>query len=75
MPKSVSFTEKSDQNAVEELKKRECDGLLRLAYLGTIQRGGISELHQKFIDAVASAPDFGATTSNSQGNPLVSELN
>jgi hypothetical protein len=86
--KNGSYPEKSDQNALDELKKRERSGLLRLAFLGThekvpiqdnevfmnssfnflsytggdgrresgtIQRGGISELRQKFIDAIGSA--------------------
>jgi hypothetical protein len=99
MPKSVSYPEKSDQNAVEALKKRESSGLLRLAFLGThekvliqddevfmnssfnflsytggdgrresgtIQRGGISELRLKFIDAIASAPVSNGTAKDSR---------
>jgi hypothetical protein len=38
MPKHASHPEKSDQNALEELKRREHSGLLRLAFPGTHEK-------------------------------------
>jgi len=38
MPKNGSYPEKSDQNALEELKKREHGGQFQLAFLGTHEK-------------------------------------
>jgi len=89
MPKNVNHPDNTDPNALEELKKREKGGMLKLSHLGThekvliqdeelfmntsfnflsytggdgrresgtIQRGGVADLLEKFIHAIASAP-------------------
>jgi hypothetical protein len=94
MPKNVYHPDKTDQNALEELKKREKGGMLKLSHLGThekvliqdeelfmntsfnflsytggdgrresgtIQRGGVADLREKFIHAIASVPSSSRT--------------